>query len=185
MAPALSTATSLLTALVGLAAGVCITLAALNGGTPSSATMLARELAEARRTVRVLRAQLALQRQPSAQLSQSSSQLSQPSAQQPSAARWTDTPDNRKLHATLSRVANARGEVMLAIANDVMMCTNRKTCWWNGGNVLETFLKSTTRLKISNTVIITLDDESEKFCQNFGVGVTSLRLELPVVSCPR
>ena len=42
----------------------------------------------------------------------------------------------------LRRVANERDEVMLAIANDVMMCTNRKTCWWNGGNILETFLQA-------------------------------------------
>jgi len=74
---------------------------------------------------------------------------------------------------------------MVALANDVMMCTNRRTCWWNGGNVLETFLKSTSRLGITNLVVITLDDETERFCQNFhaangGIKVTSIRLELPV-----
>ena len=69
---------------------------------------------------------------------------------------------------------------MLGIANDVMMCTNRKTCWWNGGNVLETFLKGVTRLGIKNSVTITLDDATEQFCRDFPGEVTSIRMELPV-----
>jgi hypothetical protein len=56
-----------------------------------------------------------------------------------------DTEINRKMRAALSAVANARGEVMLALTNDVMMCTNRKTCWWSGGNILETFLQQARR----------------------------------------
>ena len=68
---------------------------------------------------------------------------------------------------------------MVALANDVMMCTNRRTCWWNGGNILETFLRSMKRIGLTNYAIITLDDETESFCRNFG-SVPSLRLELPV-----
>jgi len=86
---------------------------------------------------------------------------------------------NRKLRTAYERVANERKEVMIALTNDVMMCTNRKTCWWNGGNILETFLEQARRVRLTNYVIVTLDDETETFCRNFG-GVPSLRLELPV-----
>jgi len=55
----------------------------------------------------------------------------------PGLGKPDNTETNRKLEAALQRVANERKEVMLSLANDVMMCTNRKTCWWNGGNVLE------------------------------------------------
>jgi len=92
-----------------------------------------------------------------------------------------DTETNRKLHAALSKVASSRKEVMLALTNDVMMCTNRKTCWWNGGNILKTFLEQARRIEMTNYLIVTLDDETESFCQGFG-GAPSLRLELPVPS---
>lgn len=92
-----------------------------------------------------------------------------------------DTETNRKLRAALSAAANSRGEVMLALTNDVMMCTNRKTCWWSGGNILETFLQQARRIGLTNYLIVTLDDETERFCRGFG-GVPSLRLELPVPS---
>ena len=36
----------------------------------------------------------------------------------------------RRLHGAIAKVANPRGEFMLGLVNDVMMCTNRKTCWW-------------------------------------------------------
>lgn len=102
-----------------------------------------------------------------------------PSENTRAAGRWDRTPDNERVHTVLSELANPQKEVMIALANDVMMCSNRKTCWWNGGNVLSTFLKSTTRLHMRNVLIITLDDATESFCQSFG-GVRSLRLELPV-----
>jgi len=65
----------------------------------------------------------------------------------------------------------------------VMMCTNRKTCWWGGGNILETFLTALKRINLKNYVMLTLDDETEAFCQKFGGGsfaVPSLRMEMPV-----
>ena len=173
---------SLLSALVGTAFGVTLTLCVLHtNGTPSAAGTLARELADARRTVRVLRAQLSHGGgTPEATVEADvERRLAAPAAQQ-----WTETPDNRRLHDALSRIANARGEVMVAIANDVMMCTNRKTCWWNGGNVLETFLKSVSRLRLTNVLVITLDDATESFCRGFAFepawSANSLRLELPV-----
>ena len=102
-----------------------------------------------------------------------------PTTIRPAAQAWDDTDDNRRIHLLLTRVANVHGEVMVALANDVMMCSNPKTCWWNGGNILETFLKANARLKLQNAVVITLDDATEAFCQKFG-SVNSLRLSLPV-----
>ena len=39
-------------------------------------------------------------------------------------------PDLREL---ILRARSAdRGEVMLALSNDVMLCNNPSTCWWDG-----------------------------------------------------
>lgn len=103
-------------------------------------------------------------------------QRPQPAAQQ---QRWIETPDHRRLYELLTRVANPRREVMIGLVNDVMMCTNRKTCWWSGGNILETFLKGLRRIQLKNYAMVTLDDETERFCQGFG-GVPSIRMALPV-----
>ena len=183
MAPtAAATSGALLPALVGLTAGIGLTLTFLH---PSGASTAPAALLDARQTISVLSRQLAQAQRSGRALSTPSNcaQTTSPAgltvAAQQQQQRWDDTPQNRKLKDTLSSVANARGEVMLAIANDVMMCTNRKTCWWNGGNIVETFLKASKRLQLKNVVVITLDDATEAFCQSHG-GATSLRLELPV-----
>lgn len=93
--------------------------------------------------------------------------------------QWERSESNVRMHAMLERLANPKREIMLALANDVMMCTNRKTCWWNGGNILRDFLRNLQRLEVRNYVVVTLDNATEDFCQDFG-GVNSLRLELPV-----
>ena len=146
------------------------------------------QLSEMRALISTLRGQLSTAQRMAASSSASGCQAASPGSsgkgsQLGSAAsgqRWGDTPNNRLLQRVLSGVANSRGEIMLGIANDVMMCTNRKTCWWNGGNVLETFLKGVTRLGIKNSVTITLDDATEQFCRDFPGEVTSIRMELPV-----
>ena len=91
----------------------------------------------------------------------------------------SDNSSSRELLAALSRAANARREVMLTISNDVMMCSNPKTCWWGGGNVLETFLRALRRLAVRNAVVLSLDDATHAFVQRAG-GATSVRMELPV-----
>ena len=176
--PTLSQGSSLLAALVGLAVGVTSTLMVQHSS--GDGLILAGELSEARRTIGILKGQLAhcaaipaIAASTTAIAATSSAMKSQPQQ------LWTDTPDHRRLKAKLDGVVNARGEAMLAIANDVMMCTNRKTCWWNGGNVLETFLDSVARLKVRNALIITLDDATEAFCVKHG-GAASIRMELPV-----
>ena len=105
---------------------------------------------------RRLQERLDSQKTPPAALAQAATAAVEPP--QPATAeaqRWDDTPDHRRLYELLYRVANPRREVMVGLVNDVMMCTNRKTCWWNGGNVLETFLKGVSRLKVSNVVVVT------------------------------
>ena len=87
---------------------------------------------------RRLQERLDSQKTPPAALAQAATAAVEPP--QPATAeaqRWDDTPDHRRLYELLHRVANPRREVMVGLVNDVMMCTNRKTCWWNGGNVLE------------------------------------------------
>jgi hypothetical protein len=161
--------------LVGLISGVCLTVTMMHGH--DTATRDMDRLAEARETISILRRQLEYSAGKAGVSPGAPSATSSPVT---GLRRWDDTPDHRRLHSSLARVANARGEVMVALANDVMMCTNRKTCWWNGGNVLETFLKSVSRLHIRNTLVITLDDETERFCRSFAGEVESLRMELPV-----
>ena len=88
-------------------------------------------------------------------------------------------PPRSPIACTAKSAANSRREVMLALANDVMMCSNLKTCWWKGGNVLETFLQALKRLAVRNVVVISLDDATHRFVEQCG-GARSLRMELPV-----
>jgi len=199
---------SILPAALGLFSGAMLTLTATMGGSTDYAS--AADLLEARRTIRNLQQQLQSQRRLLQQQQQQQQQQHQHQQQQQqqtatkidggdgtsmSAAvhthnevstqqRWDDTSDNRRLHDLLTKKANGRGEVMLALANDVMMCSNHRTCWWNGGNILETFLKGLQRIPVANVVIITLDDATHTFCTEFGAGTETapacLRLNMPV-----
>jgi len=177
----------LLPAAIGFFCGAMLTLTATMGGTADHANL--SELAEARRSNRQLQEQLQSQRTALQQLQKQSAGAGSSSAcnstamaavrAAPVRQRWDETPDNRRLHTIMTERANAKGEVMLALANDVMMCSNRKTCWWNGGNIYETFLKSLKRSDVRNVVIVNLDDATHQFCVGFG-GVGCLRLDLPV-----
>lgn len=141
---------------------------------------LRRQLQVANRELAGLQERLDSQKTLPAAVTQAATPAAEPS--QPATAvpqRWDDTPDHRRLYELLKRVANPRREVMVGLVNDVMMCTNRKTCWWGGGNILETFLKALKRIGLRNYAMVTLDDETEAFCQHFG-GVPSLRMEMPV-----
>mmetsp|Transcript_13446 Transcript_13446/g.48913 ORF Transcript_13446/g.48913 Transcript_13446/m.48913 type:complete len:427 (-) Transcript_13446:2589-3869(-) len=71
-----------------------------------------------------------------------------------------------------------KGEVMVALANDVMMCTNPKTCWWKGGNILETWISVVQRLQIQNYLILALDNAVYQFCQE--KKANCVRTDLPV-----
>ena len=159
--------------LVGLLAGSILTLT-VTMGTVDRGTLA--ELVQARRTIRHLQQEIQhiQRRRLPVEVPRSEILVSG------EIPRWDNTTDNNRFRGMLSRRANSRGEVMLALANDVMMCSNRKTCWWDGGNILQTFLKGLRRLPVSNVVIVTLDDPTHAFCVGFSVGC--LRLNLPVPS---
>ena len=42
---------------------------------------------------------------------------------------------------------------MLALVNGVMICKNTTICWWNGGNILQTWLEMIQHQGISNVVV--------------------------------
>ena len=48
-------------------------------------------------------------------------------------------------------------------ANGIMICTNKTICWWNGGNILESFLQIIDHNKITNHLIGVMDDETEAY----------------------
>mmetsp|Transcript_41612 Transcript_41612/g.69529 ORF Transcript_41612/g.69529 Transcript_41612/m.69529 type:complete len:430 (+) Transcript_41612:191-1480(+) len=65
------------------------------------------------------------------------------------------------LRTLLAEVANDKSEVMLALANGVMICKNTTICWWNGGNILKSWLDITfTRHHVRNLLVGVLDDET-------------------------
>lgn len=60
--------------------------------------------------------------------------------------------ENPELAAKLRQHAK-NGEIMLALANAVMICKNSTICWWNGGNILESFLTILKRTNVTNHLI--------------------------------
>ena len=70
-------------------------------------------------------------------------------------------------------------EIMIAFANDVMMCTNTKTCWWNGGNVLASFLDVIDTLHISNYLILSLDDNTHAYLESRSAHYVPFIIEVP------
>uniref|UniRef100_A0A061R0L6 Nucleotide-diphospho-sugar transferase domain-containing protein n=2 Tax=Tetraselmis sp. GSL018 TaxID=582737 RepID=A0A061R0L6_9CHLO len=65
--------------------------------------------------------------------------------------------------AELLRRVSVDGEVMLALANGVMICRNTTICWWNGGNILGSWLRTLRHAGITNYAIAVLDDETERY----------------------
>mmetsp|Transcript_13429 Transcript_13429/g.31725 ORF Transcript_13429/g.31725 Transcript_13429/m.31725 type:complete len:269 (-) Transcript_13429:29-835(-) len=94
-------------------------------------------------------------------------------------AKPADSLINRQIRHVLERVSNNRSEVMIGIANDVMMCTNPKTCWWGGGNILASFVDVLRRLSVDNYIIIALDDQTGDFCKRAGAPYIRVDLEVP------
>jgi len=99
---------------------------------------------------RRLQERLDSQKTPPAALAQAATAV----AAEPPQQRWDDTPDHRRLYELLSRVANPRREVMVGLVNDVMMCTNRKTCWWGGGNPKPNPNPNPSNLTLTLTLIL-------------------------------
>jgi hypothetical protein len=70
--------------------------------------------------------------------------------------------DNPALVAALKKAAKNQ-EVMLSLANGIMICKNTTICWWQGGNILESFLEIIDHNKITNHLIGVMDDETEAY----------------------
>ncbi|GFH33494.1 uncharacterized protein HaLaN_32875, partial [Haematococcus lacustris] len=69
---------------------------------------------------------------------------------------------------------------MLTLANGIMICKNTTICWWNGGNILESFLTILSRAKITNVsgYARVMDDETEQYLK--GRDVNYFRVNIPV-----
>lgn len=65
--------------------------------------------------------------------------------------------------AGLKAAADGRREVMLGLANGVMICQNTTICWWNGGNILHAFLEDLPKAGVKNFLLAVLDDETERY----------------------
>ena len=75
-----------------------------------------------------------------------------------------------------------KGEVMLGLANGVMICQNTKICWWNGGNILQSFLEVTwKKLGVRNLILAILDDETDAYMKAKWPDVPTFRpnMEIP------
>lgn len=57
--------------------------------------------------------------------------------------------ENPEFAALLKQHANDKQEIMLALTNAVMICQNTTLCWWNGGNILGSFLEILERSNIT------------------------------------
>ena len=76
-----------------------------------------------------------------------------------------------------------KGEVMLGLANGVMICKNVKICWWNGGNILQSFLEVTWgRLGVRNMIIAVLDDETAEYMKSNWPDVPTFRPDVKIPS---
>jgi len=96
----------------------------------------------------------------------------------------TDVAVDPELRALILKTRSAdRGEVMLGLANGVMMCKNSKICWWNGGNILESFLEVTwKRLGVRNLLIAVLDEETAEYMRTTWPAVPTFRPEMKIPS---
>lgn len=70
-------------------------------------------------------------------------------------------------------------EILLALANAVMICQNKTVCWWEGGNILESFLRVLKHANISNYIIGVLDDETEAYLKPKGVNYFRPNVTIP------
>ncbi|GIL65243.1 hypothetical protein Vafri_19054 [Volvox africanus] len=81
----------------------------------------------------------------------------------PAAEVEAENPDFAQL---LAAHANDKREIMLGLTNAVMICKNTTLCWWNGGNILESFLEILERSNITNHLIGVTDDQAAKYLED-------------------
>mmetsp|Transcript_18645 Transcript_18645/g.40053 ORF Transcript_18645/g.40053 Transcript_18645/m.40053 type:complete len:447 (+) Transcript_18645:53-1393(+) len=86
--------------------------------------------------------------------------------------------DNPELAAAVKKYAK-NDEIMLTLANGVMICQNTTICWWNGGNILQSFLEILEHNKITNYVIGVMDDETEKYLAERNANQFRVNIKIP------
>ncbi|EFJ41804.1 hypothetical protein VOLCADRAFT_119593 [Volvox carteri f. nagariensis] len=74
--------------------------------------------------------------------------------------------ENPEFAQLLATHANDKREIMLGLTNAVMICQNTTLCWWNGGNILESFLEILERSNIKNHLIGVTDDQAAKYLED-------------------
>ncbi|KAG2427113.1 hypothetical protein HXX76_012624 [Chlamydomonas incerta] len=96
--------------------------------------------------------------------------------------------ENPEFAALLKKHSNDKQEIMLGLANAVMICQNATVCWWNGGNILESFLEILERSNISNHLIGVTDEETggylAKRAEKKGPGAFAINWFKPNVKIP-
>ncbi|GLC37586.1 hypothetical protein PLESTB_001670700 [Pleodorina starrii] len=74
--------------------------------------------------------------------------------------------ENPEFARLLAAHSNEQREIMLALTNAVMICKNTTLCWWNGGNILESFLEILERSNITNHLIGVTDEQAAKYLED-------------------
>ncbi|KXZ46564.1 hypothetical protein GPECTOR_42g773 [Gonium pectorale] len=96
--------------------------------------------------------------------------------------------ENPEFASQLAAHSNDKREIMLALANAVMICKNTTICWWNGGNILESFLEILERSNVTNHLIGVTDEETAKYLQDRaasrGAGAFAVNWFRPNVAIP-
>ncbi|KAG2433608.1 hypothetical protein HYH02_012537 [Chlamydomonas schloesseri] len=96
--------------------------------------------------------------------------------------------ENPEFAALLKKHSNDKQEIMLGLANAVMICQNATVCWWNGGNILESFLEILERSNITNHLIGVTDEETggylSKRAAKRGPGAFAINWFTPNVKIP-
>lgn len=86
--------------------------------------------------------------------------------------------ENPELVSLLRKHAK-NNEIMLTLANGIMICKNSTICWWNGGNILESFITILKHNNITNYLIGVMDDETEKYLTGRDINFFRVKIEIP------
>lgn len=87
--------------------------------------------------------------------------------------------ENPELAQLLKQHAK-NNEIMLTLANGIMICKNTTICWWGGGNILESFLTILQYNNITNYLIGVMDDETEVYLSKKEPPVNWFRVNIKI-----
>ncbi|KAG2499805.1 hypothetical protein HYH03_002101 [Edaphochlamys debaryana] len=97
--------------------------------------------------------------------------------------------ENPEFARLLAKYSNDKREIMLGLTNAVMICQNTTLCWWNGGNILESFLVILERSNVTNHLIGVTDEQAAKYlidrAEKRGPGAFAINWFRPNVTIPK